>query len=160
MMIVLVVELQGCDASLLLDPTPQNPRIEKLAAPNLTVRGYEVIDAAKTQLEKTCPRTVSCADIVALAARDAVVLVSSPVQSLQIIISSFLNHFSSFSRGFVQNADRRAAVRNADRASGWDGVELGQRGEQPGVHSGIDKRAHAEVPGAGSRPRRDDHALR
>ena len=69
--------LQGCDGSLLLDPTPQNPNVEKKSVPNLTVRGYEVIDAAKTQLEKTCPNTVSCADIVALAARDSIVMVSA-----------------------------------------------------------------------------------
>lgn len=69
--------MQGCDGSILLDPTPQNPNVEKKSGPNLTVRGYEVIDAAKTQLEKTCPGVVSCADIVALAARDSVVLVST-----------------------------------------------------------------------------------
>ncbi|KAF0897868.1 hypothetical protein E2562_001594 [Oryza meyeriana var. granulata] len=60
--------VQGCDASILLD----NAQSEKTAGPNLSVGGYEVIDAINTQLEKACPGVVSCADIVALAARDAV----------------------------------------------------------------------------------------
>uniref|UniRef100_A0ACD5VYD2 Uncharacterized protein n=1 Tax=Avena sativa TaxID=4498 RepID=A0ACD5VYD2_AVESA len=62
--------VQGCDASILLDTT--TPPNEKSAGPNGSVGGYEVIDAIKTQLEKTCPGVVSCADIIALAARDAV----------------------------------------------------------------------------------------
>ncbi|CAO2207846.1 unnamed protein product [Urochloa humidicola] len=60
--------VKGCDASILLDVAQS----EKTAGPNLSVGGYEVIDAIKTQLEQTCPGVVSCADIVALAARDAV----------------------------------------------------------------------------------------
>ncbi|CAI0466600.1 unnamed protein product, partial [Linum tenue] len=63
--------LQGCDASILLDSTASNSA-EKDAIPNQTVAGYEVIDEIKARLEVVCPSSVSCADIVALAARDAV----------------------------------------------------------------------------------------
>ena len=71
---ILITE-KGCDASVLLDDTPTVPG-EKQALSNInSLRSFEVIDEIKEALEKVCPGRVSCADIVIMAARDAVALV-------------------------------------------------------------------------------------
>ncbi|KAI3887298.1 hypothetical protein MKX03_017859 [Papaver bracteatum] len=70
--------VQGCDASILIDGACE----EKTALPNTLLRGYEVIDDAKKQLEAICPGVVSCADILALDARDSVSLVTSYAANL------------------------------------------------------------------------------
>ncbi|VAI28700.1 unnamed protein product [Triticum turgidum subsp. durum] len=63
--------VRGCDASLLIDSTAGNTA-EKDAGPNGSLGGFDIIDTAKAVLEAVCPGVVSCADIVALAARDAI----------------------------------------------------------------------------------------
>ncbi|XP_010689572.2 peroxidase 27 [Beta vulgaris subsp. vulgaris] len=70
--------VRGCDASLLINPTAANNQTEKTAIPNSTLRGFEIIDNIKSALERECPGVVSCADILALASRDAVTTISGP----------------------------------------------------------------------------------
>ncbi|PQM34177.1 putative Peroxidase 48 [Prunus yedoensis var. nudiflora] len=76
--------IQGCDASVLLDDSNgnKNHSIEKQAVPNKTLKGFEKIDQIKEVLENVCPGVVSCADILALATRDGVVLAGGPFYPL------------------------------------------------------------------------------
>ncbi|XP_023739839.1 cationic peroxidase 1 [Lactuca sativa] len=74
--------VNGCDASVLLDDTA-NFTGEKTAIPNNnSLRGFDVIDTIKSQLESSCPGVVSCADIVAKAALDSVVALGGPSWNL------------------------------------------------------------------------------
>ncbi|WMV54934.1 hypothetical protein MTR67_048319 [Solanum verrucosum] len=76
--------VQGCNASILLDETPTIVS-EKTALPNLgSARGYSIIEDAKRELEKTCPGIVSCADILAVVARDASTLVGGPSWTVKL----------------------------------------------------------------------------
>ncbi|KAL1825308.1 hypothetical protein DCAR_0313448 [Daucus carota subsp. sativus] len=70
--------VNGCDGSLFLDDTPTFTG-EKRATPNLnSARGFEVIDEIKSNIEMVCPGVVSCADIIAIVARDAVTILGGP----------------------------------------------------------------------------------
>ncbi|KAM6572693.1 hypothetical protein CsatA_016773 [Cannabis sativa] len=69
--------VRGCDGSVLLNSTSKN-QAEKAAIPNLSLTGFDVIDVAKSAVEKICPGVVSCADILSLVARDAVSMIYGP----------------------------------------------------------------------------------
>ncbi|CAO2820344.1 unnamed protein product [Amaranthus hypochondriacus] len=66
--------VEGCDGSILAE----GDGTERADPANKSLGGFEVIEAAKRELELFCPGVVSCADIVALAARDAVVMSGGP----------------------------------------------------------------------------------
>ncbi|XP_021743959.1 peroxidase 24-like [Chenopodium quinoa] len=65
--------VRGCEGSVLLNSVA-NTKSEKESSGNKNLAGFEVIDDIKAAVEKECPGIVSCADILALATRDAVSL--------------------------------------------------------------------------------------
>ncbi|KAJ0262278.1 Peroxidase 22 [Hirschfeldia incana] len=76
--------VNGCDASILLD-TSDSSRTEKDAIPNVnSARGFNVIDRMKAQIERACPRTVSCADILTIASQVSVLLSGGPRWSVPL----------------------------------------------------------------------------
>ncbi|KAJ8554540.1 hypothetical protein K7X08_025218 [Anisodus acutangulus] len=71
--------VRGCDGSVPLNFTSSTKnQTEKVAVPNQTLRGFSFIDSVKKAVEAECPGVVSCADIVALVARDSVVVTGGP----------------------------------------------------------------------------------
>ncbi|KAK8615585.1 hypothetical protein V6N13_017170 [Hibiscus sabdariffa] len=71
--------LQGCDGSILLDDTIDLQGEKKASTNGLnSLKGFRIIDKIKNKLESECPGIVSCADLLTIAARDAVILVGGP----------------------------------------------------------------------------------
>lgn len=100
--------LQGCDASVLL----QGNGTEQSDPANKSLGGFAVINSAKRLLEIFCPETVSCADILALAARDAVAIV--------IFLVFLLFHTTAFTCFFLliiqyMKTDRRTNDPDSNR---------------------------------------------
>ncbi|KAJ9185459.1 hypothetical protein P3X46_005097 [Hevea brasiliensis] len=77
--------VNGCDASILLDPSPTIDS-EKNARPNLnSARGFEVIDQIKQAVDEVCGcSVVSCADVLAVVARDSVVALGGPTWNVEL----------------------------------------------------------------------------
>lgn len=70
-------QVGGCDASILLDTQP-GIRSEMESEGNFGIRDIRFIDSIKGAVELVCPNTVSCADILAMAARDCVSITRGP----------------------------------------------------------------------------------
>ncbi|KAF6174055.1 hypothetical protein GIB67_020237 [Kingdonia uniflora] len=79
-----VISVTGCDGSVLLVDTA-NFTGEQTAFPNVnSLRGFDVIDTIKAKVESVCAGVVSCADILAVAARDSVVALGGESWTVQL----------------------------------------------------------------------------
>ncbi|KAK9750016.1 hypothetical protein RND81_02G166700 [Saponaria officinalis] len=76
--------VQGCDASIMIYSA--NGDAEKDAPINLSlaVDGFDTVNKAKQAVEAMCPGVVSCADILALATRDAILLTGGPSYNVEL----------------------------------------------------------------------------
>ncbi|KAK1265552.1 Peroxidase 52 [Acorus gramineus] len=103
--------VNGCDGSILLDNTSTIDSEKFANANNNSARGFNVVDDIKAAVDKVCGGpVVSCADILAVAARDSVVAVllgrrdsrtanrmaanndiPAPTMNLSALITSFKN---------------------------------------------------------------------
>ncbi|KAM7265357.1 hypothetical protein ACFE04_003040 [Oxalis oulophora] len=77
--------VQGCDGSVLLDSS-STIATEKDAIPNKnSLRGFDVVDDIKKKVDEICGSSVvSCADILAVAARDSVVELGGPSYEVKL----------------------------------------------------------------------------
>ncbi|KAJ8899816.1 hypothetical protein K2173_019517 [Erythroxylum novogranatense] len=69
--------VKSCDASLLLE-TVNGIESEQESERSFGMRNFKYVKTIKDALEKECPLTVSCADIVALSARDGILMLGGP----------------------------------------------------------------------------------
>ncbi|KAF6158442.1 hypothetical protein GIB67_022039 [Kingdonia uniflora] len=73
--------VNGCDGSILVSTKPGSSVLAEKDAPdnkNMAEQAYDSINKAKALVESKCPGVVSCADILAIAARDFVHLAGGP----------------------------------------------------------------------------------
>ncbi|WOG92874.1 hypothetical protein DCAR_0312151 [Daucus carota subsp. sativus] len=76
--------VNGCDASILLADNGSFVGEQNAFSNSGSLRGFNIVDNIKTQLESSCPGVVSCADILAVAARDSVVALGGDSWTVQL----------------------------------------------------------------------------
>ncbi|GJN33702.1 hypothetical protein PR202_gb22323 [Eleusine coracana subsp. coracana] len=86
--------VNGCDGSVLMDPRPGMPGEKGSLSNTHSLRSFDVVDEIKAALEDRCPGVVSCADIIVMAARDAVVLDLKDLVALRGFLNSDQTLFS------------------------------------------------------------------
>ncbi|KAH0718942.1 hypothetical protein KY290_004344 [Solanum tuberosum] len=76
--------VEGCDASVMI--ASPNGDAEKDSKDNLSLAGdgFDTVVKAKQAVEAQCPGVVSCADILAIATRDVVVLAGGPSYNVEL----------------------------------------------------------------------------
>ncbi|KAI3965719.1 hypothetical protein MKX01_010676 [Papaver californicum] len=77
--------VNGCDGSVLLDSTTTIDGEKTAFGNNNSLRGFEEVDRIKSEVDKVCgAQVVSCADILAVAARDSVVQLGGPTWMVEL----------------------------------------------------------------------------
>ncbi|CAL4950293.1 unnamed protein product [Urochloa decumbens] len=69
--------VRGCDGSVLLDASYDNPHPEKVAPVNIGLAAFDLLEEIKAAVEDRCPGVVSCSDLLIYAARDAASILSN-----------------------------------------------------------------------------------
>ncbi|KAL6973285.1 Peroxidase 41 [Sarracenia purpurea var. burkii] len=77
--------VDGCDGSVLMSSTPSN-QAERDFDINQSLAGdaFDLVTRAKNALELSCPGVVSCADILVIATRNLVKIVSGPLLKIPL----------------------------------------------------------------------------
>ncbi|PHT32671.1 Peroxidase 65 [Capsicum baccatum] len=71
--------VDGCDASVLIKPNSfTKPELEHDINHSLAGDAFDLVSRIKTALELSCPGIVSCADILASATRNLIVMIGGP----------------------------------------------------------------------------------
>jgi peroxidase len=117
----LLAQRQGCDAFVLLAGNKQS------APPNqsLNPKGFSVIDNIKMQDEAVCKQTISCTDVLAVVARDSIVVVIIKTTIIRPLLVSSSIRCASTSLTFVLIACFTAGWTIVDCSSGEKGLHHG-----------------------------------
>ncbi|KAL6896806.1 hypothetical protein ACP4OV_007378 [Aristida adscensionis] len=112
--------VRSCDASLLLD-SGAGELSEKASPRSFGMRNFKYIDAIKAAVERECPGAVSCADVLALAARDGVALLGGPAVAVRTgRRDSRAAYYGEVARDIPNHNDSAAAVLARFAALGVD----------------------------------------
>ncbi|KAM0822885.1 hypothetical protein ACQ4PT_071217 [Festuca glaucescens] len=76
--------VQGCDASVMIASGSNDAEKDAPDNQSLAGDGFDTVVRAKAAVEKACPGVVSCADVLALAARDVVTMSSGPRWTVEL----------------------------------------------------------------------------
>ncbi|TVU37094.1 hypothetical protein EJB05_10385 [Eragrostis curvula] len=113
--------VKSCDASLLLDGDDRAMKSEKASSRSFGMRNFKYVDVIKAAVERECPGTVSCADVLALAARDGAAMLGGPRVAMRTgRRDSRESHYAEVERFIPNHNDTVSVVLSRFAAMGVD----------------------------------------
>ncbi|KAI3935387.1 hypothetical protein MKW92_034910 [Papaver armeniacum] len=94
--------VKSCDASLLLENT-KGLESEKMSPRSFGMRNFKYVNTIKQAVEKECAETVSCADIIALSARDGAVMLGAPHIAMKTGRKDSMESYAGVVENFIPN---------------------------------------------------------